>query len=78
MKAETRIAGVTNPAAALLEFDGVEKRFSGIAVLKQVTFDLGSGQTLGLVGENGAGKSDPHEYPGREPATRRRQDPSVG
>ncbi len=41
----------------ILEFKNVGKSFAGNHVLKDVSFSLDSGQILGLVGENGAGKS---------------------
>lgn len=41
----------------LLRFEGVGKNFSGNVVLKDVNFTLKEGEILGLVGENGAGKS---------------------
>ncbi|ATW24403.1 sugar ABC transporter ATP-binding protein [Candidatus Formimonas warabiya] len=41
----------------VLSYDGVGKEFFGNRVLKNVTFKLGKGKILGLVGENGAGKS---------------------
>lgn len=41
----------------LLEFKNVSKSFAGNTVLKDVSFSLGEGEILGLVGENGAGKS---------------------
>jgi ABC-type sugar transport system ATPase subunit len=41
----------------VLRFDGIEKSFAGVPVLRGVSFALGAGRTLGLVGENGAGKS---------------------
>lgn len=41
----------------LLELKAIEKSFFGIPVLKGVSFQVGSGRTLGLAGENGAGKS---------------------
>lgn len=41
----------------LLRFDHVGKSFSGNVVLKDVSFTLHEGEILGLVGENGAGKS---------------------
>jgi ribose transport system ATP-binding protein len=48
---------VAEPSPPLLDVCGVTKAFSGIAVLKQVSLQLGQGEVLGLVGENGAGKS---------------------
>jgi ribose transport system ATP-binding protein len=44
-------------SAPALQFDHIEKSFSGVRVLKDVSFALPTGHTLGLVGENGAGKS---------------------
>lgn len=41
----------------VLCFDSVGKEFFGNRVLKNVCFNLGKGKILGLVGENGAGKS---------------------
>lgn len=41
----------------VLRFDGVGKEFFGNRVLKNVSFTLEKGKILGLVGENGAGKS---------------------
>src|SRR5688500_1599935 len=43
--------------SSILQFEGIEKSFFGVKVLKEVTFGLAPGHTLGLVGENGAGKS---------------------
>ena len=45
------------PLRKLIEARRVVKRFSGIAALKGVDFDLLSGEVHSLVGENGAGKS---------------------
>ncbi len=41
----------------LLECRKIRKAFAGVRVLKDVDLQLASGQVLGLVGENGAGKS---------------------
>ncbi len=42
---------------ALLEVQQVNKRFPGVRALHQVSFSLGGGEVLALIGENGAGKS---------------------
>ncbi|MEJ5188996.1 ABC transporter ATP-binding protein [Treponema sp. J25] len=48
------------PAAVSLRFDGVSFRYrkeGGEAVLKNVSFNLDAGKTLGILGSTGAGKS---------------------
>lgn len=42
---------------ALLEFEGIEKAFFGVKVLKGIRFTVPEAGAVGLVGENGAGKS---------------------
>ena len=41
----------------LLKISGLNKSFFGVQVLRDVGFELTSGAVLGLVGENGSGKS---------------------
>jgi len=41
----------------LLRLEKIDKSFSGVKVLDNVTIELRKGSVLGLVGENGAGKS---------------------
>lgn len=41
----------------ILEFEGIEKSYFGVRVLKGISFCLTENHILGLVGENGAGKS---------------------
>jgi ABC-type sugar transport system ATPase subunit len=41
----------------LLQLEKVRKSFFGVEVLHEVSFALAAGQVLGLVGENGSGKS---------------------
>ena len=42
---------------ALLELNGVTKRFGGLTAVKDVTFNVEAGEIFGLIGPNGAGKS---------------------
>jgi ribose transport system ATP-binding protein len=42
---------------ALVKFDGIVKRFGGVAALKGVSLTLRPGEIVALLGENGAGKS---------------------
>jgi D-xylose transport system ATP-binding protein len=42
---------------ALLELDGVTKRFGPVQALDRVDFTVHAGEVVGLVGDNGAGKS---------------------
>jgi branched-chain amino acid transport system ATP-binding protein len=42
---------------ALLEIRDVSRRFGGVTVVEQFSFDLERGEALGIVGPNGAGKT---------------------
>jgi branched-chain amino acid transport system ATP-binding protein len=41
----------------LLDVNGVSKRFGGIQAVKDVSFQVAPGETVGVIGPNGAGKS---------------------
>jgi branched-chain amino acid transport system ATP-binding protein len=43
--------------APLMRVAGVTKRFGGLVALNNVSFDLTSGEIIGLIGPNGAGKT---------------------
>jgi ABC-2 type transport system ATP-binding protein len=42
---------------AMLELDGVTRRFGRVTALDELSFTVGSGQLFGFVGSNGAGKT---------------------
>ncbi|UOF92523.1 ABC transporter ATP-binding protein [Fodinisporobacter ferrooxydans] len=42
---------------ALLEFQGVSKRFGGLLATNDVTFSIEEGEVLSIIGPNGAGKT---------------------
>ncbi len=44
-------------STAAVELVGIEKRFGAIQVLHNVSFAINAGEVVGLVGDNGAGKS---------------------
>jgi simple sugar transport system ATP-binding protein len=49
-------AGI-DPATPRLELRGVNKQFAGVQALSDINFRLGRNEIVGLIGDNGAGKS---------------------
>ena len=45
------------PEMSLIWAEGLEKRYGGRAVLSEVSFRIGRGERIALIGENGSGKS---------------------
>ena len=41
----------------LLEISDIKKTFGGLVALQEITFSIGFGETLGIMGANGAGKT---------------------
>src|SRR5450830_1568904 len=42
---------------ALLEVKNLTKRYAGLAAVQDNTFDIATGEVVGLIGPNGSGKS---------------------
>jgi hypothetical protein len=55
--AEAVTAG--GPAAPVLEVDGLSGRFGGLTAVADVSFSIAPGETIGIIGANGAGKTTP-------------------
>jgi ABC-2 type transport system ATP-binding protein len=49
--------GVYKPMAAMIEVEGLSKRFGAIQAVDDITLEVQKGEVLGFLGPNGAGKS---------------------
>ncbi|MCK4789088.1 MAG: ATP-binding cassette domain-containing protein, partial [Desulfobacteraceae bacterium] len=47
----------TKKSPPLIQLAGVHKRFGGHIALDNINFEVGNNEVVGLVGDNGAGKS---------------------
>ena len=41
----------------VLKVDGLRKEFGGLVAVRDISFDIGEGEFVGLIGPNGCGKS---------------------
>src|SRR5690606_33779933 len=55
----TGALSVSRSEAAMYQLSSVDKKFPGVHALKSIDFHIKRGEIVGLVGENGAGKSTP-------------------
>ncbi|MFN3613874.1 MAG: branched-chain amino acid ABC transporter ATP-binding protein/permease, partial [Rubrimonas sp.] len=55
--AQARAAGRPPIGQPVMRVEGLQKRFGGLHVTNNVSFDLREGEILGLIGPNGAGKT---------------------
>lgn len=46
-----------SPGSPLLKVDRIAKTFGGLRAVNEVSFEVRSGEIVGLIGPNGAGKS---------------------
>ncbi len=46
-----------NPMTPILRVANIEKNFGGVRALRGVSFEIGAGEIVAIIGENGAGKS---------------------
>lgn len=57
MAADAEAGQKAAPATPLLELRGISKHFGGVKALSDVNLQIRPGEVVGLVGDNGAGKS---------------------
>ena len=53
----TQPGGAPRVTGPILEVRNASKRFGGVMAVQDISFDVHSGEVLGLIGPNGAGKT---------------------
>ena len=72
------VDGAVGPGDPLLELSGIVKQFTGTLALDHVDLDVRPGEIHALLGQNGAGKSDADQDPGRDLSAHRGADALEG
>ena len=71
-----RARAATLARRAVLEVDGLRKTFGGLVAVDDLSFTVGAGEIVGLIGPNGSGKTTVAQPDLRRAQARRRRDPS--
>lgn len=57
-----------------LQVENLTKSYGDLVLFDNISFTIGEGQRIALIGRNGSGKNDPAEYSRRQRYGRQRND----